>query len=709
LNESRIEKARKAGVTSTLIDSMQKDAGDQITAAQAALAQPSAEATLKTSTGAWADSARVYDAIQRLVNDVVYAAIFLLLLAVPFSFCMERLLVGTPNIYKQIAGATVVFSLMAAALWLFHPAFKISSSPLIIILAFAIILMSLIVIGVVYSKFDTELKRIRSGRGSAEGASFASASVMMSAVMLGIANMRRRKFRTALTSITVVLITFAVLCFTSSSRYQGTIALPTGVDASYPGMHLRQRGFRPMPIEAAESLAAVYPNLQFVERWWTVTPENKEMVHLVAGGATVDGKAPRVVPMQALLGLTPGETGLSPMAQVVTGTERLERGETEIIYLAAAVAEQLKVKVGDKVKVAGIELEIAGLYDANDFDQRMITLAGEPIAPLKYTSGALDAGGRSLSDNALESLDLGAEDSAAEASMTYDHLPSSQFAIVPSAVSRRMEFATLRSIGVRLAADDAKPADRDAAVKTVVDDVIKRFALATFAGYSDGVKLVSASNLSSIGGGANVAIPLAIGGLIIFNTMMGSIAERRREIHVYTSLGLAPLHVGALFVAEALTYGLIGSVFGYVIGQGVGTLLMHWAGWAGDAELQRQQRDDDDGADPADRAAERPGAGAAGEQDRRPEHRAQLARAAAEGRRDPRRSCPSRSTRPPPTRVGLLAEFFAATKREHRQFSAGTVEAFNFADEHGRRVAGLKTVIWLTPFDSGRAGCTSCC
>ena len=77
---------------------------------------------------------------------------------------------------------------------------------------------------------------------------------------------------------------------------------------------------------------------------------------------------------------------------------------------------------------------------------------------------------------------------------------------------------------------------------------------------------------------------LAIAGLIIFNTMLGSIAERRREIHVYTSLGLAPMHVGALFVAEALTYGLIGTVFGYVIGQGAGTALLK-LGWLGNVTL----------------------------------------------------------------------------------------------------------------------------
>ena len=40
------------------------------------------------------------------------------------------------------------------------------------------------------------------------------------------------------------LITFAVLCFTSTTRYVGTITLPTGVASSHPGILLRQRGFR---------------------------------------------------------------------------------------------------------------------------------------------------------------------------------------------------------------------------------------------------------------------------------------------------------------------------------------------------------------------------------------------------------------------------------------------------------------------------------
>src|SRR6185369_6557937 len=102
-------------------------------------------------------------------------------------------------------------------------------------------------------------KRIRSGRGVAEGASFARASVLASAILLGIANMRRRRFRTLLTSITIVLITFAVLCFTSATRYLDTTTIPTGVASSHPGLMLRQRGFRPLPTDLIDNLRPLLP------------------------------------------------------------------------------------------------------------------------------------------------------------------------------------------------------------------------------------------------------------------------------------------------------------------------------------------------------------------------------------------------------------------------------------------------------------------
>ncbi|MEO6436816.1 MAG: hypothetical protein ABIP55_13790, partial [Tepidisphaeraceae bacterium] len=165
LDEQRLADYRRAGVSSSLIDSLHADAGEQIASAERSLRGDDGVGLIRSATGAWANEARVYNAAQDMARDVIRAAIFLLMLCVPFSFCMERLLLASPNVYKQIAGIAGIFAVMTLALWGFHPAFKISASPLIIILAFAIILMSCVVIFVVYNKFDAELKRISTGRG----------------------------------------------------------------------------------------------------------------------------------------------------------------------------------------------------------------------------------------------------------------------------------------------------------------------------------------------------------------------------------------------------------------------------------------------------------------------------------------------------------------------------------------------------------------
>ena len=251
--------------------------------------------------------------------------------------------------------------------------------------------------------------------------------------------------------------------------------------------------------------------------------------------------------------------------------------------------------------------------------------------------------------------------------------------------------AALRSIAVRVS-----DADRDdEAVKKVSDELARRFAVALYAGYADGVRMVSAGNLTSVSGAGQVAIPLAIAGLIIFNTMMGSIAERKREIHVYTSLGLAPLHVGALFVAEALTYGLIGTVFGYVIGQGVGTLLLR-LGWLGTHVTLNY-------------------AGSSAMLTMGLILLIVLASSLIPARMAARIAAPSieRSWRVPTPRddrieaelpftinrtaadgaLAYLAEFFDA----HREGSIGTFSSDAIEISHD----GLRATIWLTPFDLG--------
>src|SRR5213075_1631989 len=130
-------------------------------------------------------------------------------------------LVGSPHVYRQILWFGIIFACMTAGLW-FHPAFRISTAPLMILLAFLILILSSTVVYILWVKFEEEIARLRGtsstdggGAGGGHATSFRRGAVLGAAVRLGLSNMRRRGLRTALTLVTLVLLTFTLLCFTS--------------------------------------------------------------------------------------------------------------------------------------------------------------------------------------------------------------------------------------------------------------------------------------------------------------------------------------------------------------------------------------------------------------------------------------------------------------------------------------------------------------
>jgi hypothetical protein len=59
-------------------------------------------------------------------------------------------------------------------------------------------------------------------------------------------------------------------------------------------------------------------------------------------------------------------------------------------------------------------------------------------------------------------------------------------------------------------------------------------------------------------------VPLAIVVLTILNLMFGNVMERRRDIRTFSTVGLSPSQVAFLFISEAVIYGILGSLSGYV-------------------------------------------------------------------------------------------------------------------------------------------------
>jgi putative ABC transport system permease protein len=79
--------------------------------------------------------------------------------------------------------------------------------------------------------------------------------------------------------------------------------------------------------------------------------------------------------------------------------------------------------------------------------------------------------------------------------------------------------------------------------------------------------------------GGIAAISLLVGSIGIANIMIVSVTERTREIGVMKAVGAKKLDVIQLFLVEALILGIIGAIFGVVVGFGFGYLGVSYFSW----------------------------------------------------------------------------------------------------------------------------------
>ena len=314
------------------------------------------------------------------------------------------------------------------------------------ILAFAIIAMSGVVIGVIYSKFDVELKRSAQRPRHAATTSFARASCSWQRRSPGHRQHAETQVPHRPDQPDDYPHHLRPALFHQRHALPGRYQPAHGVESSHYGIMLRQRGWRPLPFDALANLQADLPGKNIVQHWWAVDasdtrdvvphrrrrqcpvppkdaslpaasnpsrapvrrPADDTGAAALARGPHPDSGPARIFSARGILGLSPGESRLSPIANVLgPDFKELEDGKTQIIYLARQIADRLQVKRGEWVSVGGINLQVAGLYDSAEFDQRVLSLSGEPLAPLNYTSGELDTSGRRLDDsNSMQALEL---------------------------------------------------------------------------------------------------------------------------------------------------------------------------------------------------------------------------------------------------------------------------------------------------------------
>jgi ABC-type antimicrobial peptide transport system permease subunit len=505
---------------------------------------------------------KAYTQTRNTTNDMLKAVIFYMALLLPFCFFLEKMLFTTSRIEVEMGIFSALFVATFLLFRFIHPAFRVAQYPEAIFLGFVMGTLGLFVIWILHGRFEGEMQFLLKNLSASEFTEVGYSTVSQQAMLIGVNNMKRRRIRTALTTATIVLVTFTMLSFTSISRRMNPTLVAKDVQPTYTGIMYHWPGNICMDDGTYYAVRSLFADrADIIERRWLLPQkESGSAVPYRVSGA--DGS---VALIDAVLGLMPQENGFLQPLPMLAGRFFTAADAHEVV-LPASLAQVLGVtaaKVGAvSVSLLGRSYTVVGIIDDERF-RNILDINGRPLLPIKDL--ITQTGGGSVAEIAT---------------MQEEEMDDSGVFYVDTSALVLMPAKTAQNLGAQPYSVSIRLKDENSIWETVTSMLTatsakfyiasrEPFAVAGEQGKQTkpGVYFIGSGYRTSIGGLTMLIVPLLIASTIILNTMLGSVFERKKEIAVYNAVGLNPTHIGLFFLAESFVYSVIGSVGGYLIGQ----------------------------------------------------------------------------------------------------------------------------------------------
>ncbi len=564
LLEPRIKKLEDHGIFNEKIRALQQEGTFALQQAREALKSKTYDLFSKASAKSWALASRVYDQVEKTQKDVLFGVLFYIALFVPFAFCMERLVFSYANIHKRIIAFIIILLLLITLIYNVHPAFQLAYSPTVVILAFFIIGLSLIVTIIIFFRFEEEMILLQRRAKHMKPENISRWKAFAAAFFLGVSNLRRRRLRTILTCTTLIILTFTIMSFTSVKSLRRHTRILYQQTTPYNGFLLKNVNWQDLPTEALSVLSNAFEKEDLVApRVWLETDDKTRATRIPVRykDHIYEGKG--------LVGLSVNEVNVSGIDQILVKGRWFRKGERHVVLLPERMAESLGIDPNRPqkpfVNLWGTPFEVVGTFSGAGL-QEQLDLDGEPLTPAIFPGEA----SMEMTEVEMEAMESGEDIKAFQS--RYSHVPGELTVIVP--------FSTLLASGGHLKSVAVLPISMEA-IRTAAYSIVDRFGLSLFSGEPGGTFLYNASDSIRYSGVPNILIPLIISIFIVLNTMIGSVYERKREIGIYTSVGLAPYHVSFLFIAEAMAFAVMSVVLGYLLAQTTASVFGGSSYWSG--------------------------------------------------------------------------------------------------------------------------------
>jgi hypothetical protein len=354
------------------------------------------------------------------------------------------------------------------------------------------------------------------------------------------------------------------MSFTSvkSVRHRGRLRLKE--QSPYQGLLLKILNWDSLPPEALDTVENKFQGQAVVvPRVWL---EAKDRTKATVVPIHLDGKE---VLARGVVGLNYREPQVSQLGDILSCGRWFRKDERQVVLLSDRLARSLGISLQQPEKATisfwGMDFQVVGCFRGEELEAHT-DLDGEPLTPVIFPSEAA----MEVTEVEMEAIEAGEDVQAFQS--RYQHIPGDLTVIMP--------YQTLMAFGGALKALAIKPQSPEA-TRTIARNLVDRFGLTLFTGEKQGTFMYNASDALSYSGVPNILIPMLISVLIVLNTMIGSVYERKREIGVYTSVGLAPVHVSFLFIAEALAFAVLSVVLGYLLAQTCAGLFATTSLWQG--------------------------------------------------------------------------------------------------------------------------------
>jgi len=538
LNTFRLGAYNKYGVKSYEAEKEHKLGSAYLDIAKTAYAAKDYSTAVSSAELGVASEGQAYRATLGLLWDVVSTTVFYFTLLIPFSFLTERLLFPQSTPSRTLLVSSAIFVIFVGLLWIFHPGFKLADNIWITIISFLIVILTLPAVFLIVSRGLAMIKESGQKYYRSHGSDVERLGVLVAALSLAISNMRRRKLRTGLTLTTITLLILALVLLTTSTSFNYTYNQPRAyVKTETEGIlvsntYSRWRGIFKDVYELLDQLysseAVIVPR-EYHNYAYSDTMASKRKIFLTNGSWSVE--------LPAIQILDEKEPAVTHIDKALVAGRWFTADDVFAVIISKKMAVNLKTNVNGEVTFERLPLKVVGIFDGGKLDKEVLDPDGAQVTPLYFADPS-------------------------QGDMQHPaHFPSEDICYLPRGFNERTKLLHTAIWSVVI-----KPLDK-ARIKPIADSIALEIPnVDVFKSIDGQVSVLSAYHKVSIKGSAFMIMPLAVAFFMVLAVMLGTVHERKREINIFSSVGLSPRHVAGMFFVESIVYAGIASVFGYFIG-----------------------------------------------------------------------------------------------------------------------------------------------